>query len=265
MKALCLTYSYTDAMRAVEVGRNLNGIDLHVLISPPNEQGWLGHAMGGIRALPALLRNLGLAEFLHLFVSRNPWRVRNPWKVVGGLHDCEVGNRDRAARLRAEGILHVIRWPLGDGRTLDWIRRRGYDVGLYMWGAIVRRPLIEAFRRGVLNAHIGLLPFYRGRSVMEWSLFHGDATGVTVFFLDEGIDTGPELVLRVEESVGGFRGVDAAKRHLFDRDVDMFRMALASLQNSTYVPMRQEAGEGRRFYVMSGLLRGVVEAELTTR
>lgn len=262
MKVLCLTYSYIDALRAVEIATGLNGIELHVLISPPRGRGWLQQAAGGLGAVRPLVKALGLAEFLHMFIRRNPWQARNPLSVLGGMQDCEVGNLERAARLREEGRLHVVRWPLHDERSLDWIRSRDYDVGVYMWGAIVRRPLIEAFRRGILNAHIGLLPFYRGRSVMEWSLFHGDPTGVTTFFLDEGIDTGAEMVLRLEEGVGNFRTIDEAKRHLFDRNIDMFRMALATLQNSSYIPMRQEPGEGRRFYVMSELLRGVVASGL---
>jgi hypothetical protein len=73
------------------------------------------------------------------------------------------------------------------------------------------------------------------------------------------------MVLRLEEDLGGCRTVADAKRHLFDRNVDIFRMGLATLQNSTYAPIPQAAGEGRRFYVMSGLLRSVVEEELADR
>ncbi len=43
---------------------------------------------------------------------------------------------------------------------------------------------------GVLNAHGGILPEYRGMNVMEWSLLQGDQIGVTVHFIDSKIDTG---------------------------------------------------------------------------
>lgn len=265
MKVLGLTYSFMDAFRAIEVGNTLNEVELHVVISPPAEESRLSHWRGSLRAARSLLGIVGPRTFVHLFVRRFPWRWHAPWRVLSGLHHCEPGNMERAARLKAEGALHVLRVPLHDPRALAWIRERGYDVGLYMWGAIVRRPLLEAFRRGILNAHIGLLPWYRGRSVMEWSLLHGDPTGITLFFMDEGIDTGAEMVLRLEEDVGGHRTVADAKNHLFGRNVDVFRMGLATLQNSSYAPIGQHPGEGRRFYVMSGLLRSVVEAELSAR
>jgi methionyl-tRNA formyltransferase len=43
--------------------------------------------------------------------------------------------------------------------------------------------------------HPSLLPRHRGASAINWALIHGDSeTGVTVFWPDKGIDTGPILV-----------------------------------------------------------------------
>src|SRR5436305_11718144 len=95
---------------------------------------------------------------------------------------------------------------------------------------IYRRPAIEAFRLGILNAHIGLLPRYRGRSVMEWSLLNGDPTGVTTFFVDEGIDTGARIVLRQHVDVYDCPEVDDAKRYLFSLDGAMYAEALRRLR-----------------------------------
>ena len=43
---------------------------------------------------------------------------------------------------------------------------------------------------------IGILPEYRGRNVMEWALVEGGPVGMTVFFIDSGIDTGERIVLQ---------------------------------------------------------------------
>src|SRR5262249_54194023 len=69
------------------------------------------------------------------------------------------------------------------------------DIALHALGVIYRADTIAASGLGILNAHIGKLPIYRGRSVMEWTLLQGDQPGVTVFFVDEGIDTGARIVL----------------------------------------------------------------------
>lgn len=143
--------------------------------------------------------------------------------------------------------------PLHDAAVLDWIRRHRPDVGLHATGVIYRRSAIDCFRLGILNAHIGLLPAYRGRSVMEWSLLNGDPTGITTFFIDEGIDTGRTVILREEIDVSGFSDVAAAKAYLFLRDANMYAKALERLLAGDFEPAEQDIAEGRRWYAMSRL------------
>jgi methionyl-tRNA formyltransferase len=50
--------------------------------------------------------------------------------------------------------------------------------------------------RGVLNCHPGLLPGYRGCTVVEWSVLNGDPIGATAHFMTEGIDEGPIVISR---------------------------------------------------------------------
>lgn len=56
---------------------------------------------------------------------------------------------------------------------------------------IFRGRLIRTPPLGVINCHAGALPRYRGRNVLNWALISGeDHFGVSVHYLDEGIDTG---------------------------------------------------------------------------
>ncbi|MFH1311831.1 MAG: formyltransferase family protein [Candidatus Eisenbacteria bacterium] len=60
---------------------------------------------------------------------------------------------------------------------------------------IFKKPLIELAPRGCLNLHTGLLPKYRGLMPTFWVMKNDEQeTGVSVFFVDEGIDSGPILV-----------------------------------------------------------------------
>lgn len=160
-------------------------------------------------------------------------------------------------RLWRRGALAFTRHSLDDRRTLRRLRAFGADVGLHATDVIYRRETLEAFRLGILNAHIGLLPRYRGRSVMEWSILQGDPAGITVFFMDEGIDTGPRIVTRRTVDLSGRRTVDAAKRHLFSLDGEMYAEALARLSEPGFSPLPNGPG-GRRHYVMSRLFTVVV-------
>jgi methionyl-tRNA formyltransferase len=56
---------------------------------------------------------------------------------------------------------------------------------------ILPTSLLAVPRIGSINAHASLLPKYRGAAPIHWAIANGETeTGVTIFFLNEGIDTG---------------------------------------------------------------------------
>ena len=62
---------------------------------------------------------------------------------------------------------------------------------------IVPEPLLHIPRLTSICFHPSLLPRYRGGSAINWQLIRGEReTGVTVFWPDAGIDTGPVLLQR---------------------------------------------------------------------
>jgi methionyl-tRNA formyltransferase len=72
------------------------------------------------------------------------------------------------------------------------------DLGLLAYVTqIVPEPLLRIPRLSSLCFHPSLLPRYRGGSAIAWQLIRGETeSGVTVFWPDAGIDTGPILLQR---------------------------------------------------------------------
>jgi methionyl-tRNA formyltransferase len=72
------------------------------------------------------------------------------------------------------------------------------DLGILAYVTqIVPEPLLAIPRRTSICFHPSLLPRYRGGSAINWQLIRGEKeTGVTVFWPDAGIDTGPVLLQR---------------------------------------------------------------------
>ncbi len=67
---------------------------------------------------------------------------------------------------------------------------------------IVPEPLLAMPRQTAICFHPSLLPRYRGGSAIPWQLIRGETrTGVSVFWPDAGIDTGP-LLLQREAPIG---------------------------------------------------------------
>src|SRR5215213_2666795 len=161
-------------------------------------------------------------------------------------------------QLLATRRLIFLRGPFHDHQSVDTLKKLSLDVGLHKAGVIYRDVTINAFRVGILNHHIGILPAYRGRSVVEWSILQGDPVGVTVFFIDTGIDTGARILFSEEVDISGCRSVTEAKQYLFSLDKVFFPRALALLTDSDQA-FQLNDGSGRRYFVMSKLFTGVVE------
>lgn len=62
---------------------------------------------------------------------------------------------------------------------------------------IFKKDIINIPKYKTINCHAGKLPFYRGRNVLNWVLINDEKEfGITVHFVDEGIDTGDIILQR---------------------------------------------------------------------
>lgn len=132
-------------------------------------------------------------------------------------------------RQRGHDVAAVYCPPGAPGGRVDPVKQRALDLGIPVrqhaslkgdavreefvaWQAdlavlayvtqIVPPSVFEVPRLGSLCFHPSLLPKYRGGSAIPWQLIRGERrSGVTVFWVDPGIDTGPILLQR-EAPVG---------------------------------------------------------------
>lgn len=84
--------------------------------------------------------------------------------------------------------------------SLEFIKRvKEYDCDLFVsmsFNQIFCNEIINLPRLKTINCHAGKLPFYRGRNILNWALINNETEfGVTVHFVDEGIDTG-DIILQ---------------------------------------------------------------------
>ncbi len=74
---------------------------------------------------------------------------------------------------------------------------KSYDPDLLVsmsFNQIFKTAILEVPKLGVINCHAGKLPFYRGRNILNWVLINDEKEfGITVHYVDEGIDTGDIL------------------------------------------------------------------------
>jgi methionyl-tRNA formyltransferase len=114
-------------------------------------------------------------------------RIDAPTGRSGTLTESDV------ALVASEHGLPVHKSNLPDSRTSEWLAGLEPDLGIIVaYGSILKRNLLEIPAHGWLNVHYSLLPKYPGASPVQHVLLEGETTtGVTVFQLDEGVDSGP--------------------------------------------------------------------------
>jgi phosphoribosylglycinamide formyltransferase-1 len=97
-----------------------------------------------------------------------------------------------------------------DAAIGDWLEAQGVDlVVLAGYMAILDEAFIGRFRDRIINVHPSLLPAFAGIAAVQQALDYGvKVFGVTVHFVDEGVDTGAIILQRAIELPGA---ADAAE------------------------------------------------------
>src|SRR5436190_5271728 len=95
---------------------------------------------------------------------------------------------------RALPILQPAR--MKDQHAIDEIRTLGPDVIVVVaYGQILPRTVLQIPKIACLNLHASLLPRWRGAAPIQAAIAAGDRkTGITVMYMDEGLDTGDILL-----------------------------------------------------------------------
>ena len=94
-----------------------------------------------------------------------------------------------------EAGIDVIEASHVDDDVCERIAQYQPDAGAVVaYGALLKDNALSLPTHGWFNLHFSLLPAYRGAAPVQWALINGETTtGLTVFQLDRGMDTGPVL------------------------------------------------------------------------
>ena len=115
----------------------------------------------------------------------------------------------RALERAEQAGVPTATFPLGDfpdraardAAIADWLA--GHDLGLVVLAGymqLLSSAFLQRFQHRVINVHPALLPAFPGLDAVGQALAHGvKVFGVTVHFVDEGVDTGPIILQRALE------------------------------------------------------------------
>ena len=103
--------------------------------------------------------------------------------------------QDYASEMEIPFLVHR---DVNSEEFLQWIGAYGCDLHVSMsFDQILKAPILASAPEGFINCHAGALPFYKGRNILNWAIINGESRfGVTVHYIDVGIDTGAIILQR---------------------------------------------------------------------
>lgn len=135
---------------------------------------------------------------------------------IGGKLDLLITLRDEKAknksgRIYLDEIARKHNTPLlkinniNDSEVIDVLKNYEIDwLFIIGWSQIAKQVVLETPTNGCIGMHPTFLPAGRGRAAIPWAIIKGlDKTGVTMFKLDEGVDTGDIIgqgVIEIDEN-----------------------------------------------------------------
>jgi methionyl-tRNA formyltransferase len=121
-------------------------------------------------------------------------------QVVGAITLEDAPNQKYPNPVKTAALEHGIELYQSNSykkpEAISWVEQRRPDLLVLAFvTAFVPREMIDLATHGGINYHPSLLPKYRGGSAINWAVISGETeTGVTIHFIDEGVDTGPILL-----------------------------------------------------------------------
>jgi methionyl-tRNA formyltransferase len=111
------------------------------------------------------------------------------------------------------------------------------------WGYILPHEIISIPKLGCVNVHLGLIPYNRGKNPNVWPIIDGTPAGVTVHYIDEGIDSG-DIIRQREVEVEITDTSKTLYNKLTNTMHEVFIEAWEDIRTNNVNPVKQKLEKG---------------------
>jgi len=151
----------------------------------------IGKKKSKIIYLLSLLMIMGLPGYIGNISKTILYKLRK--RIVSCLPFLKNPSLEYYAKSKGIPVSH-INTP-NNKEFLQELKKLNIDLIINQSQNILKKPLLEIPKIGVINRHNALLPKNRGRLTPFWVLYKGEnETGVSIHFVEEGIDSGAIIV-----------------------------------------------------------------------
>ena len=175
------------------------------------------------------------------------------------------GERFRSIRQLAKryGFPVAVCKNQNTAKAVAQLREWSPDLAVFTGGNILRQPLLNVPRLGIINLHLAMLPHVRGMSTPEWSLLKSIPVGVTIHYIDAGVDTGPILARFELPDLADCSSLDDLRNRLIAFGVEKVGEVVAGLDRGTISAQPQsELNLDHQYFVIHERLKNLAARRL---
>ena len=117
--------------------------------------------------------------------------------------------------------------------NIDWL----FIIG---WSQIAKKELLKTPQKGCIGMHPMLLPVGRGRAAIPWAIIKGlQETGVTMFKLDDGVDTG-DIIAQEKIEIASNENATNLYEKVERAHINLIRKTWSSIVSNAIVLKKQD-------------------------
>lgn len=131
--------------------------------------------------------------------------------------------------------------------TEKLLRDNEIDIAIITGARILKKPIIDSCKIGILNFHPALLPECRGLDSFFWSVENNIKLGVTSHLIDKGVDSGL-IVSKEEITINNDDTMFDLTERLYEKQLDMLSKSIEMLsqENPVFQPIDTTAGHNSK-------------------
>ena len=132
--------------------------------------------------------------------------------------------------------------------SLDYVKRTKVEfIVCDRYENLIKRDIIEYMNGKIINGHPSILPYNKGWQSNFWSVYYNTAKGVTIHYVDEGLDTG-DIIAQENISVNNTETL----RNLYYKSraamIKLFFDNWVKIRNNKYIKKRSRWLQRSNFF-----------------
>jgi methionyl-tRNA formyltransferase len=140
---------------------------------------------------------------------------------------------------------------INEPKSVEFVSAHKPDIIAVCGTTVLKPEVFELSKRGTINIHTGIIPEYRSADPIFWALYNNEPNnvGVTIHFVDRGIDTGPIIY---QQAIEVTRSDDLVTLYCkcIKKGAELMSLAISDMETGAARTMRKEGVAGKAYYHM---------------